>query len=70
MSASTPPRLLRIAAVLDRVGLSKRTMLTLVEKGAFPKPVRPSRGTVAWIEAEVDGWIRDRITERDEGRAA
>lgn len=59
------PRFLRIGAVIDRVGLSRRTILDLVADGRFPRPVHPSPHTRAWIEAEVVEWMEARIAERD-----
>jgi predicted DNA-binding transcriptional regulator AlpA len=36
----------------------------------FPKPIRVSPGTVAWVEAEVDAWIARQIAARDSALAA
>jgi prophage regulatory protein len=57
----TFPRLLRLPAVRDRVGLSRAQIYRMINTGDFPAPVRPSPGTVAWNEVEVDAWIEARI---------
>ncbi|WP_363800041.1 AlpA family transcriptional regulator [Lysobacter firmicutimachus] len=63
-----PRRLIRIREVCDRVGLSKSTIYDRIGRGDFPKPV-PLGTIVAWVEAEIDRWIEERIADRDE-RAA
>lgn len=37
----------------------------LIKAGEFPAPIRMGGGSVAWVEEEIDAWIRDRIKERD-----
>lgn len=59
-----PRRLLRIAQVKDRVGMSQTTIYDRMKKGTFPKPV-PLGTLVAWVEEEIDAWVEARIAERD-----
>ncbi|WP_420463121.1 helix-turn-helix transcriptional regulator [Candidatus Palauibacter sp.] len=52
---------------------------TLPRRGTFSMPIDTGTRAVGWVEAEVDGWIRERIAESrfqgsepgecDEGRA-
>ncbi len=41
-------------------------LFKLVRAGQFPKPVKIGENRNAWIEAEVDAWIKGRIAARDE----
>ena len=45
---------------------SRSTLQTMIEEGLFPKPIRVSRGRVAWSTAEIVEWQKARIQERDE----
>lgn len=54
-------KLLRIAAVVDRVGLSRSTIYALTKLGQFPARIRVSANVVAWVAHEVDAWIAQRI---------
>ena len=63
-TAEKPRRLLRIAQVIDRVGMSQTTIYDRMKKGTFPKPV-PLGTLVGWVESEIDAWIDARIAERD-----
>jgi prophage regulatory protein len=57
----TPLRLLRFPTIRERTGLSRSTIWRLERCGAFPRHRRISANTVAWLEDEVDVWIRERV---------
>lgn len=58
------PRLLRLPAVLDRVGVSRASLYRMIAAGEFPAPVHLSARSVAWPEADVSEWIEARIAGR------
>lgn len=61
MSTSTAEnRILRLPAVLDRVGLKKSAFYVLVREGQFPKPVKLSERAVGWKSSDVVQWIESR----------
>jgi len=41
----------------------------LVAKGQFPKPVRLGGNRVAFVEDEIDAWLRKRAAEREDSAA-
>ena len=45
---------------------SKPQLWRLVKAKKFPRPIKIGGARYAWIEAELDEWIRARIAERDE----
>lgn len=59
-------RLIRLKEVLDNTGLSRAYMYKLMAEGKFPKSVSLGFRSVAWVESEVQDWILERVTERDE----
>lgn len=68
MSASpsqAPARLIRRPEVIARVGLSSTTLYEMIATGDFPSPIPIGRQAVAWLESEVDAWIKNRIEQRD-----
>lgn len=42
-------------------------MYALIQKGEFPKPIKLSERSSAWLESEVQAWIDARIAARDGG---
>ena len=53
----TPPRLLSIKQVCDRVSLSRATVYLRVKSGDFPRPKAISTGRKAWLESDINRWI-------------
>lgn len=65
--------LIRIAEVMDIVGLARPTIYRLMNQpeSGFPKAVKltnsNARGApVAWVLSEVQAWARARIAARDQ----
>lgn len=61
------PRLIRLEAVKARTCLIRSTIYAYMRDGRFPPPVAISERCVAWVEAEIDAWIVDRITSGRRG---
>jgi prophage regulatory protein len=59
------PYLLRLPAVLGRVGLGRSQVYEEMAEGRFPTPVKLSGRAVAWPSDEIDAWIAERIAARD-----
>lgn len=64
-SKAQAPRLIRRPEVLERVGLSSSTLYEMTAAGEFPAPIPIGRQAVAWLDSEVDAWIKERIELRD-----
>jgi len=58
-------RLIRLREVLAITGLSRSHVYNLATQGKFPAPLKLSERSSAWILAEVNGWINERIANRD-----
>jgi prophage regulatory protein len=66
-SARQTPRLLRLPATLDLVGLGRTAWLDLVRQRNAPQPVKIGRAT-AWVESELSAWLSERIRASREQR--
>jgi prophage regulatory protein len=60
---AAPLCLLRLPAVLERVGLGRTAVYDAVAAGRFPAPIKLGRRCVAWPSDAIDQWVRDRIAE-------
>lgn len=57
-----PIALIREPVVKARTGVPRATRHELMAAGRFPKPVRiAGTRSVAWIESEIDAWIKAQI---------
>ena len=68
MRLSTENRLIRMKQVIEKTGLSKSYLYAISSQGIFPQSISlvPGGTSKAWIEAEVDQWIEQRIANRYE----
>ena len=62
-------KLIKLKRVLVVTGLSRSYVYALAQQGLFPKPVKLTERSSAWVESEVQGWIDTRITQRDQEAA-
>jgi prophage regulatory protein len=61
----TSPRLIRLPEVLARTGLSRSQAYSLAGQSRFPRPIKLSERCAAWVESEVEAWIRERMAQRE-----
>lgn len=59
-----PTRILRLPEVMARTGLSRTTIYEWRVAGRFPQAIPLGTRNVGWIEAELEAWFRQRITDR------
>lgn len=58
-------KIIRLKDVIGSTGLGRSTVYKYVAEGTFPRPVSLGDRCVGWLESEVQGWIIDRVKERD-----
>ena len=56
-------RLLRLPNVIALTGLPRSSIYRYMEEGDFPRAVKLSERSVAWIETELEEWIALKIAE-------
>ncbi|MDA8159127.1 MAG: AlpA family transcriptional regulator [Desulfobacteraceae bacterium] len=63
-SPGKPPKLIRRPLVEQRTGLSRSSIYARMAEGTFPLAVPLGGRAVAWIEDEIDEWVRGVIEAR------
>lgn len=58
-------KLIKIKEVMRQTSLARSTIYKYISEGAFPQPVKLGVRMVAWIDSEVEDWIRDKVQSRD-----
>ena len=61
MSQTPASVLIRLPAVCRKTALKRTQLYELMKRGDFPRAIRLSLRSVAWVSTEVDEWIRNRI---------
>jgi prophage regulatory protein len=58
-------RFIKLKETMSLTGLSRSHLYALAQQDIFPKPVKLTRRSSAWVESEVLTWIESRIAQRD-----
>jgi len=58
---AVPAQLLRLPAVIDRTGLSRSSIYRHEAAGVFPKRIKLGEHASAWLAADVERWIAERV---------
>lgn len=53
-------RILRLPAVMARIGLSRSSIYLRIKEGSFPKPISLGVRAVGWLESDISDWISQR----------
>ena len=59
-------RLLKLKDVIELSGLSRSSVYALAQHNKFPKPLKLSERSSAWVEDEIKKWIAERIKARNQ----
>lgn len=63
-------RYLRMPDLVAKVRISRATINRAIAAGTFPAPRQIGANAVAWLESEVDAWMKARPVAPRQGRAA
>lgn len=59
--SESPVVLLRLPEVQRRTGLTRSVVYELARRGEFPRPLKLTERSSAWVESEVQAWIAARV---------
>lgn len=54
-------RMLRLPAVMERVGLGRDSIYRKAKAGLFPRPIKISEHASGWVESEIEEYLAKRI---------
>lgn len=57
---------LKLPDVCKITGLSRSTVYKLIKAGTFPKQLKLTEHSSAWIASEIQGWADNVISKRNE----
>lgn len=58
------PRLMSPKEVSEATTMSRVLLMMMAKEGQFPAPVKIGVKRIAYVRAEVDNWINERIANR------
>jgi prophage regulatory protein len=54
-------QLLRLPAVIERVGLSRSSIYRAEAAGAFPRRIKVGEHATAWLASDIERFIAERV---------
>jgi prophage regulatory protein len=63
-------RVISLAEVMAKTGMSKSTIYALVSQGAFPSQIKLTDRKSGWLLSEIDQWIEQKRLQRDAAKEA
>ena len=62
--ANQSPKLLRLSAVIEIVGMKKSSIYAAIKRGEFPKPVKVFKTgiAVAWRSGQIEDFVSSRVS--------
>ena len=55
--------IMRLSAVKASTGLARSTIYERIRNKTFPAQIKLGARASGWLAAEIDAWVRDRISE-------
>ena len=55
-----PNRLMRLKEVINTSGLSRASIYSFMEQGAFPQPLSLGARAIGWRSQDIRNWIQER----------
>jgi prophage regulatory protein len=62
--STTPPELIFAPEISAKIPYSTNHLRRLEAQGDFPRRVRIGANRIAWLRAEVEKWLSDRVEAR------
>ncbi len=53
-------KILRLTAVLEKLGISKATVYRWIQTEGFPSPIHLGPRAVGWTEDSIEKWVESR----------
>jgi prophage regulatory protein len=61
ITESSPERLLRLPEVISQTGLNRNSIYQIED---FPKPIKIGARATAWVQSEIQLWIKSTIEKQ------
>lgn len=62
--APKPRRFLTLPQVIDRVGVSRSTILRMQARGKFPRAHKVADYAIRWLESDIDDFMAACVADR------
>jgi len=64
--AQSSNKIIRLPATIQKTGLSRSTIYSLLKAGKFPQRIQLSARSMGFLESEIDEWLSAKADARQE----
>jgi prophage regulatory protein len=64
MKTDSNTNIIRLPQTVQKTGLSRSTIYSLIARGEFPQKIQLSTRSIGFLESEVNDWIESKLSQR------
>lgn len=64
MKTDSNTNIIRLPQAIQKTGLSRSTIYSLISRGEFPQKIQLSTRSIGFLESEVNDWIAEKLSQR------
>ena len=64
MKTDSNVNIIRLPQTIQKTGLSRSTIYSLIARGEFPQKIQLATRSIGFLESEVNDWIENKLSQR------
>jgi prophage regulatory protein len=64
MKTDSNINIIRLPQAIQKTGLSRSTIYSLISRGEFPQKIQLSTRSIGFLESEVNDWVTSKVSQR------
>jgi prophage regulatory protein len=64
MKTDSNTNIIRLPQAIQKTGLSRSTIYSLISRGEFPQKIQLSTRSIGFLESEVNDWVTSKVSQR------
>jgi prophage regulatory protein len=64
MKTDSNTNIIRLPQAIQKTGLSRSTIYSLISRGEFPQKIQLSTRSIGFLESEINDWVTSKVSQR------
>jgi prophage regulatory protein len=64
MKTDSNTNIIRLPQAIQKTGLSRSTIYSLISRGEFPQKIQLSTRSIGFLESEINDWVTRKVSQR------
>jgi prophage regulatory protein len=65
MKTDSNTNIIRLPQAIQKTGLSRSTIYSLISRGEFPQKIQLSTRSIGFLESEINDWVTSKVSQRE-----